>query len=204
VALESEPSAGDRNGRLVHRFAITMANLGLTQAGTELEKMYDSGIWREFEDGLGHYRFLPGEFDYFLTQQGIMREDVMVIPDVKLKAKLEEGMDERRTGGEGYRRRIIEVRQANPTRPARPIEPFGLTKKEAATLREKGMRRMPRSDRPALGGRVRRWKAQGTTLPSREVAPRWQRLAVAVARLSDEDFDAFQQLVNERRIPPNR
>src|SRR5258708_18105888 len=112
--VEDDGTHTDRNARIVHRFAITMANLGLTQAGTELEKMYDSDAWREFEDGLGRYRFLPGEFDYFLTQQGVNREDVMAIPNAKLKAKLEEAMDERRSGAPDYRRRIDEVRAALP------------------------------------------------------------------------------------------
>jgi hypothetical protein len=92
------------------------------------------------------HQFLEGEFDYFLTQQGVRRDDVMnSVRDIETKARLEAHMDGRKTGEGGYHRRILEMRAANPARPSRPIEPFGYTKTEA---------RLP-TNRPVWPGRSR-------------------------------------------------
>jgi hypothetical protein len=184
----------DRNGRAVHAFAIQMANLGFARMTDELLGMLDSGVWRYFKDGLSTYEFLPGEFDYFLTQWGVEREHVMRgIQDIDAKAKLESFMDERRTGEEGYRRRLVEVREANPQRPGNPIVPFGLTKAEAKYLVNGEGRGAPPSHRPALGERVRRYASTGgqTTKSARDELPTVERLRRSAVRLNDEDLAAL-------------
>src|SRR5437879_6803374 len=93
----------DINGREVYSFASQVANLGFAHFTDLLIAMFKSGSWRKFQDGLGTYEFLPGEFDYFLTQQGVNRDDVMNgVRDIETKAQLEAAMDERRTGQQGY------------------------------------------------------------------------------------------------------
>ncbi|MGL5827114.1 MAG: hypothetical protein ACRCYU_20205, partial [Nocardioides sp.] len=125
----------DRNADQVHDFALAMGNLGLSRMADLLVAMLESGAWREFRDGTGTYRFLPGEFDYFLTQQGVARDQLLHgIRDIHTKARIEEAMDERRTGETDYRRTIAEVRDRVPVRPGRPIEPFGYTKAESRHL----------------------------------------------------------------------
>ena len=122
----------DLHGKEVVAFSSEMANIGFQRMGELLESMLRSEAWRSFKDGLGSYGFLPGEFDYFLTQRGIRREDVMKIPDLDVKADIEAAMDERRTGREhlDYRRPVLQARAENPQVPGRPIESFALTKSD--------------------------------------------------------------------------
>lgn len=179
----------DLNGRQVHQFASQMANLGFARMTEELLSMLDSGVWREFEDGLGTYTFLPGEYDYFLTQQGVDRDHVMKgVRDLDAKARLEAAMDERRTGEEGYRRRLVEARAANPQRPGRPIEPFGYTEAEAKSL-VSSTRRTAAGHKEALGDRVRRYTNTGSTARPVDDTPKWVRLRNQAERLSDDDLD---------------
>lgn len=192
----------DLNGRQVHAFASQMANLGFQHLTELLIDMFKSGSWRSFKDGLGTYEFLPGEFDYFLTQQGVTRDDVMNgVRDIETKALLEAAMDERRTGEPGYRRPARDVRTANPQRPGRPILPFGYTVSEAKMLVEDGA--LPKSTRrPPLGSAVRRFTTTGGRT-SRSIAqeqPRAERLRRAAIRLSDTDLaDLLQALKVEQR-----
>src|SRR5262249_11178415 len=150
--------------------------------------------------------FLPGEFDYFLTQQGIGRDDVMKIPDVTIKARVEAAMDERRTGEEDYRRPVLQARAENPQRPGRPIEPFGLTEKEAKVL-VKRTATGGRGTRPALGRSVRRWGlTDGRTkkAPSEESPLALvERVRRSALRLGDDDLadliDSLKQELRRRR-----
>jgi hypothetical protein len=180
----------DLNGKQVHAFATQMANLGFQHMTDLLIAMFKSGAWRQFRDGLGAYDFLPGEFDYFLTQQGVSRTDIMDgVRDIETKAMLEAAMDERRTGEEGYRRRIITVRDANPQRPGRPILPFGYTKREAKSLAADDILSRTR-ELPALGGTVRRWTKTGGKPASAPVRPSLAERARRIAlRLADDDLD---------------
>lgn len=193
----------DLHGREVHAFSMEMANVGFQRMAELLLSMLRSSTWRSFKDGLGSYTFLPGEFDYFLSQRGIRREDVMKIPDVDVKAEIEAAMDERRTGEDSYRRPVIRARNENPQRPGQPIEPFGITQAEAKHLFNITAT-AGRGDRPALGVRVRRWSNTGgatTKLPS-EVAPlaAVERVRRQAMRLSDEDLaDLVQSLKQEQR-----
>ena len=76
-----------------------MANPGAARRCDLLVTMLDSQAWREFTEGVGTYRFLPGEFDYFLIQQGFAREHIMHgVRDTHTEARLEAAMDEFRTG----------------------------------------------------------------------------------------------------------
>lgn len=181
----------DLNGRQVHVFSQRMANLGYAEMTTQLMAMFRSGAWQRFTTGLGEHVFLPGEFDYFLSQQGVKREDVMRgVREVELKAELEAAMDERRTGEEGYRRRLEEVRSQVPVRPGRVIEPFGLNPQEAKFLL--GDRAATtRAHREALGGAIRRFTNTGgeTTIRPSERAPRWMQLRNTAERLPDTDLD---------------
>ncbi|HZD70367.1 MAG TPA: hypothetical protein VFA45_16150 [Actinomycetes bacterium] len=197
-----EQSLLDLNGRQVHAFASEMANVGYAKMADLLGAMLESGAWRSFQDGLGHYEFLDGEFDYFLTQQGVRREDVINgVRDIEAKARLEAHMDERKTGEGGYRRRITEVRATVPQRPGRPIEPFGVTKAEAKALLN-GRAGSARPTRPALGTTVRRWTLTGgkTTRKPSDLLPQVERLRRSAVRLSDEDLEALLEgLKQEQR-----
>ena len=199
----------DLHGREVSAFSMEMANVGFQRMAELLLSMLRSEAWRSFKDGLGPYAFLPGEFDYFLSQRGIRREDVMKIPDVDVKAGIEAAMNERRTGEDGYRRPVLQARKENPQRPGQPIEPFGITKAEAKALAD-GRATAGRPDRPALGIRVRRWSNTGgetTKLPSEAMpVPPAERLRRAALRLSDDDLadliDSLKQEQRRRRRPP--
>ncbi|KQR08578.1 hypothetical protein [Cellulomonas sp. Leaf334] len=179
----------DTNADHVHTFALQMGNLGLSRVTDLLLAMFESGAWREFTDGTGAHRFLPGEYDYFLTQQGVTRDHVMHgVRDVEVKARLEEAMDERRTGEDGYRRRLEDVRRAVPERPGNPIEPFGCSRSEG-TLVGVGAR-------PALGRAPRTYRLTGgaTTKRPNERLDRTQRMSALIRRLSDLELE---QLVTD-------
>jgi hypothetical protein len=192
---------------MVHRFALTMNNLGLGKAAHELEVMLDSRRWQHFELGGQVFEFRPGEFDYFLTQQGVTRDQVMAIRDVEVKARLEGAMDERRTGEAGYRRRITDARSQVPERPGLPIEPYGYTQKEAKVLVNGGAM-VHSTRRPALGTSVRRYAVQGITKTHSEQKPRWERLATSVCHLPDDElaqaFDAIRAEIAERKRKAKR
>jgi hypothetical protein len=178
-----------------------MGNLGLARVAELLVAMFDSGAWRDFSDGNGRYQFLPGEFDYFLTQQGVTREQVLHgVRDIEVKARLEETMDERRTGEDGYRRRLSDVRQAVPARPGRPIEPFGYTMAEAAYVRETdGVEIHGR--REALGRAPRQWRASGgasTKRPSERLS-RIERVVRDIDRLSDKELGEVERAIMAAR-----
>jgi hypothetical protein len=173
-----------------------MSNLGLSRVADLLFSMFESGVWKEFKDGSGVYRFLPGEFDYFLTQQGVTRDHVMHgVRDVKIKAQLEEAMDERRTGELAYRRRLPEVRADVPDRPGHPIEPFGYTKSESKYLQAAGGHVPPQ--REPLGRAPRQYRQSGgaTTRRPNEELGRLERLKRAVLRLPDDDFAAIADAI---------
>jgi hypothetical protein len=180
----------DTNGRQVHAFALRMQNLGFVQLTETLIAMFKSGAWMSFSDGLGDYRFLPGEFDYFLTQQGVLREDVMAgVRDISLKAELDGAMDERRTGEDEYRRTLNEARDANPKRPQQPIEPFGFSRREAAILVDEG-RLAKSASRPPLGPSARRYRNSGG-VTSKSIAkrlPKVERLKRAALLLPNPEF----------------
>lgn len=184
------------NGRIVDEFTLTVHNLGLARVGRELLGMLKTKHWMNFQLGDHHYRFLPGEFDYFLTARGITRKQVMALNDVAVKAELETAMDERRTGNTGYRRTITQARAENPTG-INPIEPFGYSQKEAKALVAMGTTVRGR-DRASLGNAVRRYANNGTTKAPAECKPRWERVARTVANLGDDDFNrAYEAIKNE-------
>lgn len=190
----------DVNGEQVHSFAVQMGNLGLSRVADLLVAMFTSGTWREFKDGTGVYRFLPGEYDYFLTQQGVSRDMVMHgIRDVKIKAQLEEAMDERRTGEEGYRRGLSQVRAELPHRPGNPIEPFGYTPSQSALLEADG-RKVARHREP-LGRAPRQYRLSGGTTTRRpnEELERSERLKRSVLALSDERLAGLVEAIAEEQ-----
>lgn len=198
--MANEQEFTDLNAKKVSAFASQMANLGFERMTHELLSMLDSDAWREFKDGLGTYKFLPGEFDYFLTQQGVTRESIMKgVQDLDAKARLEHYMDERRTDEAEYRRRITEAREANPQRPGRPMEPFGYTESEAKVLFS-GTQRAAVS-RPPLGDRVRRYVNTGgeTTKTARDELPRVARLSRTACRLNDEDLASLIGTLREEQ-----
>lgn len=200
IGPEFAESFTDTNGAQVHQFASQMANLGFSRMTEALLGMLDSGAWREFTDGLGTYRFLPGEFDYFLTQQGVARDHVMRgVADTEAKARLEAHMDERRTGEEGYRRRLADVRQQVPNRPGRPIEAYGLTWAEAKA--QVNGSAAQRRDRAALGGAVRRHTntdGRTTAKPYRE-QPRWVQLRRRAEQLPNDELDQLLDALKAER-----
>jgi hypothetical protein len=184
----------EQNADQVHTFALQMSNLGLSRVTDLLLSMFQSGVWREFTDGTGTHRFLPGEFDYFLTQQGVTRDHVMHgIRDIKVKAQLEEAMDERRTGDANYRRRLADVRAEVPERPGSPIEPFGYSKKEGRLLSASGGTYAPA--RPPLGRAPRSFRLSGgvTTRRPNEEHGRMNRLTQALLRLDDDELTAVSE-----------
>lgn len=201
--VAKEKPTSDESGELIARFANTMHNLGMARAADELVKMMESGRWRKFVQGFQTFEFLPGEFDYFLTQQEVTREMVMAIPDVEAKARLEEAMDERKTGEPGYRRPILQVRSEVPRIPGRIIMPFGYGEKEAKALvgdvETDGC--VPPVKRHALGRQVRRWRLTGgeTTKAPAEERPKWERLVASAVRLENADLDALYEAVRAER-----
>ncbi len=183
------------HGNAVHSFAATMQNLGLAHQVDQLMGLFRSGYWREFRDGLGTYRFLPGEFDYFLTQWGVDRATVLTFP-IDARVELLAAMDERRTGEEGYRRRLEDARKENPGRPD-PINGFGYTEREAKV--QEGPASTTRvGHRPALGDRVRR-VAEGRPIPKANEASRLERVRRRVLRLPDDELEAIYQAVAAER-----
>ncbi|MDN5855976.1 MAG: hypothetical protein L0K86_24680 [Actinomycetia bacterium] len=111
-------------------------------------------------------------------------------------------MDERRTGEDGYRRRLVEVRGQNPHRPGRPIQPFGYTESERKTLVNGGAR-ASRGYRAPLGEVLRRYTNTGSTARPGESTPRWVRLRNQAERLDDaalgELVDALKAEQRRRR-----
>jgi outer membrane murein-binding lipoprotein Lpp len=192
----------DRNAEQVHAFALQIGNLGLSRVADLLLAMFESGAWHQFQDGTGTFRFLPGEFDYFLTQQGVTRDHVMHgVRDVQVKARLEEAMDERRTGEDGYRRRLADVRDQVPQRPGRDIEPFGYTAAEGRELTgRKG------SAREALGRAPRQLRLSGgvTTKRPNELASRVERLHRSVLRLDDVELAAMAEAISQEQARRSR
>lgn len=181
------------HGNAVHAFSAAMQNLGLNRQVEQLMAIFRSGHWREFKDGLGTYQFLPGEFDYFLTQWGVDREEVLRFP-VDIKVELEAAMDERRTGEVGYRRTLDDARAAVPSRP-NPINGFGYTKTEAGAQVRDGSPATPRQ-REALGATVRR---VACGLPARrpsESLPLRERLERSAVRLPDDDLATLLKALN--------
>lgn len=191
-----KPTGGvaDQNGEIVQQFAMTMHNLGMARAGEVLLEMLASERWREWSQGGMVFRFLPGEFDYFLTQQDIQRSVVMAIPDIEVKAKLEKAMDERRTGDAGYRRPISLARNEIPEIPGRPLMPYGYTRREASSLPEGEGRA---DHRPALGERVRSYaNANGEVQQKRDERARWEKLGASARRLPDDDLLKLKALID--------
>lgn len=199
----------DMHGREVLGFATTMQNLGLAKAIDMLIKMLESEHWLKFVQGGQTFEFLPGEFDYFLTSQGITRDQVMAIRDVETKSRLEEAMDERKTGHEGYRRPILRARAELPRLSGRAIEPFGYTQAERKVLvngsgHEDG--RFSKVHLEALGSSVRRWtNTQGaTSRPPRYERPMWERLLTSAVRLDDDDLEALYEELRAERAKRRR
>lgn len=175
----------DLNGRQVHAFALEMQNLGFSRMTEKLLAMLESGSWQSFRDGLGQWQFLPCEFDYFLSSQGVKRDEVINgVKDMDAKAKLDEVMDERTTGKE-TRRPVLDVRAANPTRAGREIEPFGLTSREAKAMIGES------KHRAALGPSVRQWRKTGgqTTRAPGAQRPLVERLYIRARRLSPSELE---------------
>lgn len=202
-----ESSLLDSNGEVVHQFQLEMGNLGFARMEDRLRAMLDADAWREWRDGLGPARFLAGEFDYFLTAVGVNRELIVKgVANLDVKARLDEHMDETKTGGET--RRTLE--QVLADMPNRPIEPFGWTKTEATTLQRLGRIAASRERKP-LGSRVRQYRHTGTTKFAREIAPRVERLIAQVTKLPDDELARLAAEVNaeqarraERREQPRK
>ena len=199
----------DLHGKQVHSFSLEIANVGYQRMGDLLIAMLESEAWRSFRDGISSYSFLPGEFDYFLTQRGIRREDVTQLPDMNVKGRIAMAADERRTGEDNYRRRILQVRAENPQIPGRPIEPFGLTKAEAKALANGSAVADGTHSRPALGVRVRRFtNSNGDRSRAKapaETLPRAERLRRSAVRLDDDDLAGLvdslkQELARRKRL----
>jgi hypothetical protein len=134
----------------------------------------------------------------------------MAIRDIEAKARLEEAMDERKTGEPGYRRPILQARAEIPQIPGRPIVPFGYTRDDAKVLvNGSGVAegapwiRLGGHD-TALGDRVRRWKRTGTTIPPADQRPRWERLAASAVRLDDDDLEALYEELRAERAKRRR
>jgi len=135
-----------------------------------------------------------------ITQQGVTRDLVMhSVRDVRIKAQLDEAMDERRTGEPNYRRRLVEVRADVPERPSSPIEPFGYTKSERTFLLTGGER--PASQRAPLGRAPRQYRLTGgaTTKRPNEQLRAAQRLHRTVLRLPDDELVALADAITEER-----
>jgi len=154
----------------------------------------------DFKDNLGVYHFLPGEFDYFLSQCGVKRDDVVHgIRDIKFKAQLDKAMDERKTGTDEYRRSIEQVRAENPAVPGRPIMPFGFKESEAKLLKVKSATGDRVKHQRALGPRVRHFRLHGNkrTEPPRRI----ERVFRMLSNLTDAELEKlFLAIKRERAL----
>jgi hypothetical protein len=160
--------------------------------------MLDSQAWREFTDTVGTYRFLPGEFDYFLALQGLAREQIMHgVRDIHATARLVAAMDERRTGERGYRRPVLLARRQNPPCPQRAIEPSVRTAAGADAL-VSSARAVSPGHAEAVGRRVRPDVAQAcsSSRAISEPSPDWMPLRAQALRLSDEDLARLGEAIN--------
>lgn len=194
----SERSLMDRNGRLVHAFSVEMSNLGFDRMTEHVVAMLKADAWREWKDGLGTVRLLPGEFDYFLSMCSVDRDTIMHgIRDVAVKARLQGAMDERRSGEDGYRRRYPEVRAAVGRR--RRAIPFGYTESEGRTLAEDLGEDLPARRRQALGDAARRFAATGSTQRSAPQRSRVEQIEASVQRLDDAELEELAQWLNDYR-----
>lgn len=184
---------GRENDEVVQKFSMTMHNLGLSRAAEELLDMLKSQGWQRWSQGGMTFEFLPGEFDYyFLSQQDIQRSEVMAIPDIDAKAKLEEAMDERRTGEPDYRRQIADARAALPE-----LLPYGHTRKEAEVILEGDGKP---TQRPPLGSTLRHYRNSGGKEARRpDKRARWKCLAASARRLPDDELVELQKLIDEER-----
>lgn len=194
---QRESRVSDENAQLVEAFSVEMANLGFERMTEHLLAMLDSGAWLKWKDGLGEVDLLPGEFDYFLSMCGVTRETVMHgIRDVEVKARLQQAMDERRSGDSEYRRSYNDVTAAVGKR--RGTQPFGYSGSEAKALAEAGVIEKP-TRREALGATVRRFVATGSTKPQSKERTRLERVQASVSRLSDEEFAEFDDWLEQHR-----
>lgn len=185
----------DSNGEVVHQFQLEMGNLGFARMEDRLRAMLESDAWREWRDGLGQARFLEGEFDYFLTAVGVDRDLIVKgVANLDVKARLDEHMDETKTGGET--RRTLD--QVLTDMPNRPIEPFGWTKAEAKTLQKLG-RINAATDRKPLGSRVRQYRHTGVSKFARETVPRIERLIGQMVKLTDDELVRLAAEVDSER-----
>jgi hypothetical protein len=194
-----ERRLADRNGQLVHAFSVEAGNLGLNRLAELIVSMLDSNAWLDWADGLGKVQLLPGEFDYFLSMCGVTRESVMHgVRDVAVKARLEQAMDERRVGEDGYRRRYDELKAVLGQH--RSTQPYGYTKTEAKTL-DGAFQKSPQ--RAALGAMVRRYVTTGTTKAPSQQRSKVEQLQASIKRLSEDELQHLADWLTEYRQDRN-
>lgn len=184
----------DTNGEIVHRFQLEMGNLGFARMEERLTAMLQSDAWKKWRDGLGQAGFLEDEFDYFLTAIGVSRDHVVKgVASLDVKARLDEHMDESKTGGPS--RRTLE--QALADMPNRRIEPFGWTQSEAKSLQKLGVHAVGR--RAPLGSRVRQYRQTGVSRFTQETRPRIDRLIGQLPRLDDRELERLAEEIKHER-----
>ena len=191
-APQPEQSLLDLNGRQVRAFASKMPRSAMPSWPTYWSQCSNRERGEPSRTALGATSSWRASSTDFLTQQGVRRDDVMNgVRDIETKARLEAHMDERKTGEDGYRRRIVEVRAANPARPSRPIEPFGYTKTEAKALTN-GRAGSTRPERPAWNESSPLNPTGGeTTRKPSDLLSRTERLRRFAVRLRDEDLESL-------------
>jgi hypothetical protein len=203
---ESTDFPGDMNGRTVSRWSTTMHNLGFAVFEDEMVKMLELGVWRDFHDALGHWRFLPGEFDYFLSSVNIERDHVLHgVRDLDVRARVQDSMDQRRTGEAGYRRTFEEVRASNPHPAAGSLQPYGYKLAERHMLEAAGVE-VSAKQREPLGSAVREYVRSGRTTRPRPYASPLDQLKRRSLRLGDDDLNDLVEhvLAEQRRRASNR
>jgi len=112
MTSKSSSTPGDH----VNQFARAVPNMGrvgdLTRASLEMLRSKD---WRDYRDATGAYRFLPGEFDYFLALQTVDARDVArFYLTTEDRVELATAMDRTRTDEPRYRRSLEAVTTAHP------------------------------------------------------------------------------------------
>ena len=197
-----ENSFLDLHGRQVHAFSIEMANVGFTRMADLLKSMLDSEAWRSYKDGQGEHNFLPGEFDYFLTQRGIRREDVYERPGHGMQRGAS-----RSTWMSGALARTATAARTpgprgEPHGAGKAHRAVGLTQNRGKALVNEGGAIGGLWHREALGHRARRYAETGDAKAKSEKNPRssFERVRSAALRLGDDDLaDLINSLKQERR-----
>ena len=187
------------HGAAVNAFGRHVHNLGrMGDLTAMILEMLHSEAWRRYRTATGTYRWLPGEFDYFLAVHDVDARDLpRLFLTPEKRAELAKAMDRTRVDDPHYRRSLDAAASANGTR-------HGLLEKWTTYHWAPG---------DPIGPRVRSRIKTGVTFEEsararREVRLRsngsWTRIQAvirAAANLSDDEIRAVVDALRDRLKP---